>query len=185
MELQLLLEQYIDPTIVAIIVICIMWLPTILPVPTEESNKFYTFVYKVINAISANIGRARNASTPPRSSRIDSKTQIQTLLVLLSISVLTLSGCALKTLEPHEQGVAITHELTQTYYALEEQYITLPEDTQDKIAPLLDKYRETLVLLRDSASLWYKTKTKPLDFDMLANSLTAILEDITVLVKGK
>lgn len=104
------------------------------------------------------------------------------MLVLLTFSLLSVSGCALKGLETHEQGIAVTQELTETYYAMEDQYFKLPEKIQDEVAPLLDNYRHTLVLLRDSASLWYKNKAKPIEFDVLVQDITNIINDIKVII---
>lgn len=185
MELLTLLQQHIDPTLLAIGVICIMWLPTILPVPTETSNKFYKFIHHILNNIAANVGKAKNAQVSSKSSESTSKTSKDIMLVLLSFSILTLSGCALKDLKPHEQGIAIAEELTETYFALEEQYSELSEPLQCKLAPMLDKYRESLVLLRDSASLWYKSKETPNDFVNILTNVNNILNDIrTVIAEG-
>lgn len=185
MELLTLLQQHIDPTILAIGIICIMWLPTILPIPTETSSKFYKFTYHILNNISANVGKAKNAQMLPKNSESIPKISKDIMLVLLSFSILTLSGCALKGLKPHEQGIAIAEELTETYFALEKQYSELSEPLQNKLAPMLDKYRESLVLLRDSASLWYKSKETPHDFAKILANVNNILNDIrTIIAEG-
>lgn len=178
--LQQFLEQYISsPLVVALIVIAITWLPTFLPVPTETSNSFYVFIYKVLNAIAANVGKAKNAATPSQATKTDST---KTLLVLLTIGALSLGGCAFKSLEPHEQGIAVAEELTNVYFALEEQYQDLPADTQEQVAPLLNKYKRALILLRDGASMWYKTHEQPVDFDMLSDSIGQLIIDIKAII---
>lgn len=180
-EITSLLERYISsPFLVTLIIIAITWLPTFLPVPTETSNPVYVFIYKVLNALAANVGKAKNANTAPSKSD-----QNKTLLVLVMAASLFATGCALKNLEPHEQGIAVAQELTETYYILEEQYFDLPSEVQEQVAPLLNTYRRTLVLLRDSASLWYKTQTKPVDFDELSNSIAYLINDIKALIMAK
>lgn len=147
--------------------------------PTGNSNPVYVFIYRLINYIAMNIGRAKNADD------VNTKTGNKTLLVLLLAIPLFASGCALKTMEPHEQGVAITQELTEAYYVLEQQYFYLPHDTQTQVAPYLDKYRLTLVLLRDCAAVWYDSKIKPPQFDTLLNSVSQIAKDINLLIEPK
>lgn len=183
LTIQQFLEQYISsPFLVALIVIGLTWVPTFLPVPTETSSAFYVFLYKVLNAIAANVGNAKNANTPPSTTKSKTDTK-NTMLVLLALGTLTLGGCALKNLEPHEQGLAVAEEVTTVYFALEEQYYDLPADVQPKVAPLLNKYRKTLILFRDSASLWYKTQEEPADFDMLYDTIGQLIMDIKAIIE--
>lgn len=37
------------------------WFSTLLPAPSEQSSRFYRAVYRVLNWLGANVGRARNA----------------------------------------------------------------------------------------------------------------------------
>lgn len=154
-------------------------LAAMLKAPTGNSNPIYVLIYRLINYIAMNVGKAKNADD------IKTKTNTKTLLVLLLAIPLFASGCALKTMEPHEQGIAVAQELTEAYYILEQQYFYLPHDTQMQVAPYLDKYRVTLVLLRDCASIWYNSKIKPPQFDTLLNSVSQIAKDINTLIERK
>lgn len=173
-----------DYAIVPIILYAITVIATKLKTPAEGSNKVYVFVYHLINLIAMNIGDAKNADDVAANNTKKCNTN-NTLLVLVMAASLFAGGCALKNLEPHEQGIAVAQELTETYYALEDAYFTLPESTQEKVAPVLNKCRDSIVLLRDSASLWYRTKEKPTDFDELANTVSNLISDIYTLIAGK
>lgn len=180
-------EEY---AIVPLILYGITVLATVLKTPKEDANPIYVIAYRVISFIAMNIGDAKNADdvAAGRTLNYNSTKKCdtnKTLLVLVMAASLFATGCALKNLEPHEQGIAIAQELTEAYYILEEQYFDLPQETQEQVAPLLNTYRKTLVLLRDSASLWYKTQTKPVDFDELSNSIAYLINDIKVLIEAK
>lgn len=173
-----------DYAIVPIILYAITIIAAKLKTPAEGSNKVYVFVYHLINFIAMNIGDAKNADDVAANRKLEFKPKDTLLVVIMSAAVMA-SGCALKNLEPHEQGIAVAQELTETYYILEEQYFDLPSEVQEQVAPLLNTYRKTLVLLRDSASLWYKTKAKPIEFDELSNSIAYLINDIKVLIMAK
>lgn len=176
--------EWQEYSIVPIILYGITILATIIKTPKEGANPLWVITYRVIGFIAMNIGDAKNADdvAAGRSLNYDKKCKTNTLLILAMSASLFTIGCALKELEPHEQGIAIAQELTETYYVLEDQYFKLAPDTQNRIAPMLDKYRLSLVLLRDAASTWYKTKTQPVEFNTIVMQIRQLVTDMKCIV---
>lgn len=179
--------EWREYAIVPVVLYAITILATKLKTPSENANPLWVITYRIISFIAMNIGDAKNADDVAAGrtlnyNNVKCDTKNKTVLVLVVAASIMASGCALKNMPPHEQGIAIAQELTETYYILEEQYLELPKETQVKVAPLLNKYRYTLVLLRDSASIWYRTKIKPTDFEKLAETITNLITNIKMLI---
>lgn len=177
--------EWREYSIVPLILYGITILATVIKTPKEGANPLYVIIYRIIGFIAMNIGDAKNADDVAAGRSLNYDKKNKTLLVLIMTGSLLTTGCALKELEPHEKGIAIAQELTETYYVLEEQYFKLSSDTQKQVAPMLDKYRLSLVLLRDAASTWYKTKTEPVEFNALVKQINQLVIDTKYLVGHK
>lgn len=176
--------EWQEYSVVPLILYGITILATVIKTPKEGANPLYVIIYRIIGFIAMNIGDAKNADdvAAGRSLNYDKKNTTKTLLILAMSASLLTAGCALKELEPHEKGIAIAQELTETYYVLEDQYFRLAPGTQKQIAPMLDKYRLSLVLLRDAASTWYKTKTQPVEFNTIVMQINQLVTDMKCII---
>lgn len=112
------------------------------------------------------------------------------LLVALLLPVLSVtSGCALKGMQPHEQAMAVGEELRITYVALHQEYEQLHAALPDArptleadVAPLLDKAKLAVIVLREGAGTYARTKTAPGDWLTMKTNAMRLLGDAAALL---
>lgn len=165
------------------VAICAM-LATILPKPdtATRTGRIYAPLYGLIQLLACNWGRASNASGRPAAR--------SGLAVMLLVGLLPFTtACSLKTLQPHEQALAVAEELTTTYTALHSQYTMLHDMLPEKratlereVAPALDASKRGLVLLRETASVWAASKQQPHDWEAIKTRTITMLGDVARLV---
>lgn len=111
---------------------------------------------------------------------------------LIAICALVLfAGCAsMQALPAEDQTLVVVNEATQSYKAVRSTYLTLIDTGQpetvaflkDEVAPLLDRGRDILVIVRNSAAIYKSTQVKPDDLEDNLGKLNDIISDIVALI---
>jgi len=107
------------------------------------------------------------------------------LIVFAIVMPLALQACALSSLQPHERGLAVGHEMMMGWMALYQEYNALhkslpPEGMvflKDNVAPALDTAKHAIIVYRDAATLYARTHVEPGNWDALIKDVEAAMAD--------
>ncbi|WP_018125704.1 hypothetical protein [Desulfovibrio oxyclinae] len=151
-----------------------------LDVQAGELEKILTLLAAVATTVGTIYGRIK-ARDKVVAGKPD-KTGLGVVLLIVTLGP-ALSGCALKNLPPHEQAVAVTDEITTAFESVDTQYRQLlPQvepDTRKQlktdVAPLLNRTKTVLVLLRNATDTWRYSRTRPGDWPALLDKARSLL----------
>lgn len=140
----------------------------------------------VVGSILAIYGRMK-ADKPIKKEKSNKSTEVLILLLLIPV---TLQGCALANLQPHEKALVIGEELKTPYTNLYDEYKELHEKLKPEqvkimeieVAPVMDKAKAALIAFRDAAAIYARTKIEPDNYSALAASLEQAIADASAAI---
>ena len=154
--------------------------------PNETDNRIVAVLLRVVDILAMSTGKTKYTGDRLGSGKVGFINPLALIpLAVLSGVLLFGSGCALKTLSPEDQAIAVTDELTTAYMSVRGEYLDLrnelPPDKaewlKDNVAPILDEGRDALVIVREATATWKAYKVRPDNFDELVARVRRLVSD--------